>query len=182
VGANREKGVSVCVDYRTDCFTDGLTEKIWVIEGAGAGSPGGAHHGGATHSSGLTDLMLGTHICMGITYKSKYYRINHIAPSFEPYICKFSTLTSILSMYHPLRRCRPPPPSTATPFLPRCRRPSPQATPLLPRFRRPSPQATPLLPRFRQLASPPWLGPHIDKIPLEHLEPHANKETFDTLE
>jgi len=44
-----------------------------------SGSPGGAHHGGATHSSGLTDLMLGTHICMGITYKSKYYRINHIA-------------------------------------------------------------------------------------------------------
>jgi len=23
--------------------------------------------------------MLGTHICIGITYKSKYYRINHIA-------------------------------------------------------------------------------------------------------
>jgi len=35
VGANREKGVSVCVDYRTDCFTNGLIEKIWVIEGAG---------------------------------------------------------------------------------------------------------------------------------------------------
>jgi len=42
------------------------------------GSPRGAHHGGATHSSGLTDLMLGTHICIGITYKSKYYRISHI--------------------------------------------------------------------------------------------------------
>ena len=43
-----------------------------------AGSPRGAHHGGATHSSGLTDLMRGTHIYIGITYKSKYYRISYI--------------------------------------------------------------------------------------------------------
>jgi len=28
----------------------------------------------------------------------------------------------------------------------------------------------------------PTIYKAIDKIPLEHLEPHANKETFDTLE
>jgi hypothetical protein len=106
------------------------------------GSPGGAHHGGATHSSGLTDLMLGTHICMGITYKSKYYRISHIT-------------------YHLLNRIsvkfQPSPPSFLHITLYVA-----VAPPKLPLFYLViAAPATPLLPRCRQLASPLWLGPYI---------------------
>ena len=73
------------------------------------GSPGGAHHGGATHSSGLTDLMLGTHLCVGIRYKSKYYRINHItrrlsnriSTSFQPSPPSFLYITLYVAVAPP---------------------------------------------------------------------------------
>jgi len=62
-----------------------------------------------THSSGLTDLMLGTHVCMGITYKSKYYRISHIAyhllnrisANFQPSPPSFLNITLYVAVAPP---------------------------------------------------------------------------------
>jgi len=83
-----------------------------------------------------------------ITFKSKYYRINHIThrlsnrifANFQPSPPSFLYITLYVAVASP----------QATYLLPRYRPlPPPQATPLLPRYRRPSPQATPLLLRFR---------------------------------
>jgi len=80
--------------------------------------------------------MLGTHVCMGITYKSKYYRISHIAyhllnrisANFQPSPPSFLNITLYVAVAPPklpLSYLVVAGPAQTTPLLPRCRRPRP---------------------------------------------------------
>ena len=87
-----------------------------------SGSPGGAHHGGATHSSDTAEVLRfvwGLHTNLGTTastilhtaFRTVYLQIFNPHP-YPFYISPFTSLS-------------PPPPSKANPLLTRCCRPSP---------------------------------------------------------